>query len=110
MKDIGERRCASCDEQAGTSDQWVFELPGNFFIRIDRPELNNFLQAPLARAAGGVESCRQAVFTDTEDPDYRRIVRSFASLQQKLQRRPRVDMAPAPEGACPDRVAIDDRP
>jgi len=110
MKDVGQRRCASCHEQAGTNDQWVFELPGNFFIRIDRPELNNFLQAPLARVAGGTETCGQPVFADTEDSDYRRIVQSFAVLQRKLQRRPRVDMMPASAPACPDRVVADDRP
>ena len=110
MKDIGQRRCASCHEKAGADDNWVFALPGNFFIRIERPELNNFLQAPLARAAGGTEKCGPVVFAKAEDPDYQRIVRSFASLQQKLQRRPRVDMVPESAVACPDYVAAETRP
>ncbi len=92
MNDIGQRRCASCHKQAGKNDQWVFELPGNFYIRIDNPKQNNFLCAPLAKTADGTERCGQAVFTDTDDADYQRIIQSFDALAQKLQQRPRVDM------------------
>jgi hypothetical protein len=110
MNDVGQRRCASCHDKAGADDNWVFALPGNFFIRIERPELNNFLQAPLARAAGGTEKCGQVVFADADDPDYQRIVQSFATLQRRLQQRPRVDMMPKAEAACSDQVAADYRP
>jgi mono/diheme cytochrome c family protein len=104
MKDVGQRRCASCHTDAGKGDQWFFELPGSFFVRIERAELNNFLRAPLARDAGGTERCGQPVFTHKDDPDYRRIVQSFSALEQKLQRRPRIDMVQGPEAASVSSV------
>jgi mono/diheme cytochrome c family protein len=105
MKDVGKRRCAACHEKAATEDNWVFNLPDSFFIRIDTPELNSFLRAPLARTAGGTEKCGQAVFANTQDHDYRRILQSFAGLQQRLRRRPRVDMVPETDFSGPDQVA-----
>ena len=103
----GLRRCASCHEQAGKNDRWVFDLPDSFFIRIDRPQWNNFLRAPLALAVEGTEKCGQAVFANTQDRDYQRIVQSFAALQRKLQRRPRVDMLKDPDIECLDGVAVE---
>jgi hypothetical protein len=48
--------------------------------------------APLAKKAGGSEKCGQAVFQNTNDPDYGKIMTGFNNLQQKLQQRPRFDM------------------
>jgi len=102
VNDIGQRRCASCHEKAGTDDQWLFELPGNFFVRIERPELNNFLQAPLALAAGGKETCGEPIFTSTNDPDYQRVLKAFAALRERLKQRPRVDMLLTRRSLRPD--------
>ena len=103
MKDVGARRCASCHTKAGQDDNWIFTLPDNFYIRIDSPERNNFLQAPLARSAGGTQKCGQAVFADTDDEDYRRLLQCFAELHQQLRQNPRVDMLP-PEDLCTPRI------
>lgn len=102
MKDVGARRCAACHEKAGTDENWVFGLPNSFYVRIDSPELNSFLRAPLARAGGGSQKCGAAVFADTDDPDYRRLLQSFTVLQEQLHRNPRVDMVPPgdPLSAC----------
>jgi hypothetical protein len=48
--------------------------------------------APLAKSAGGTEKCGQAVFKDTSDPDYEKIMTGFKDLQQKLNQKPRFDM------------------
>jgi len=106
MNDVGRRRCAACHEQAGKNDRWVFELPGNFFVRIDEPERNNFLLAPLAQTSGGTGRCSETVFADTDDRDYQRIIQSFGVLAQKLQKRPRVDMVPYPDTACSNDVVL----
>lgn len=106
MQDIGKRRCVSCHEKADKDANWVFSLPGNFFIRIDHPERNNFMRAPLAGAEGGTEKCSQVVFTDTQDPDYQRIIKSFTDLQRQLQERPRIDMVSSLEMACPPQETI----
>jgi hypothetical protein len=108
MKDLGERRCATCHEQAGVDEHWLYELPGSFFVRIERPERNAFLRAPLARAAGGTQRCGTAVFADTRDPDYQRVLGAFAALQRKLQETPRVDMVGSDAAAMPSGRATDD--
>jgi hypothetical protein len=44
------------------------------------------------KSAGGTGKCGQAVFQDTSDADYRKIMAAFEELHQKLQQRPRFDM------------------
>jgi len=92
MNDIGARRCAACHENAGQDENWVFSLPHCFYVRIDHPERNAFLAAPLAKTSGGREACGAPVFESAADPDYRRIIESFAALQAQLEERPRLDM------------------
>ena len=92
IKDVASRRCVSCHPGVQKDNNWVFKLKGNFYVRIDNPQWNNFLMAPLAKKAGGSEKCGQAVFKDTNDPDYAKIMAGFEKLQQKLQQRPRFDM------------------
>ncbi|MGL6193814.1 MAG: hypothetical protein ACRC2T_03220, partial [Thermoguttaceae bacterium] len=56
--------------------------------------------APLAKSAGGSEKCGKAVFADTNDPDYKKILAVFAPVQKQLQETPRIDMPggkPAPD-------------
>ncbi|MCF7957134.1 MAG: discoidin domain-containing protein [Phycisphaerae bacterium] len=92
IKEVASRRCASCHENSGQDENWVFKQKDNFYIRLDNPQWNNFLMAPLAKSAGGSEKCGQAVFQDTHDPDYRKIMARFDALQKKLEQRPRFDM------------------
>ena len=92
IKEIASRRCVSCHEDSDKDDKWVFKLKDNFYIRIDNPQWNNFLMAPLAKNAGGTEKCGAVVFEDTNDADYRKIITAFDELHQKLEQRPRFDM------------------
>jgi len=88
--DVAKRRCVSCHK--GMND--VFRAPGaeKFFVRLDRPERNAFMAAPLAKSAGGTERCGKAVFADTDDPDYRKLLEAFGETHQMLDERPRMDM------------------
>lgn len=92
IKDVASRRCVSCHKDAVKDNEWVYKLKDNFFIRLDNPHLNNFLKAPLAKKTGGTQKCGQAVFKDTKDPDYRKIMTGFDNLHKKLQKKPRFDM------------------
>jgi len=92
IKEIASRRCVSCHENSNKDDNWVFTLKDNFYLRIDNPQWNNFLMAPLAKSAGGTEKCGQIIFKDANDPDYKKIIASFDQLEQKLKQRPRFDM------------------
>jgi hypothetical protein len=74
-------------------------VPRDYWLRIERPELNSFLLAPLSKAAGGTEACGKAVFESTDDPDYRAILRTFDSLNELLRITPRVDMRDWSEAA-----------
>jgi len=94
--DVARRRCASC--HSGLRD--VFRAPGpnSFFVRIDHPERNGFLAAPLAEDIGGKGRCREVVFADTSDPDYRKLLGLFEETRRMLEKRPRMDMLEAAQG------------
>ncbi len=97
LEDVGKRRCAEC--HAGGA------FPRREWIRVTAPELNTFLLAPLARAAGGTERCGRPVFADRADPDYAAILAELKPLEDGLKTLPRTDMPgakPAPE-VCRDR-------
>jgi len=85
LADVAKRRCADC-HQGG-------KVPRKFYTRIENPQLNSFLLAPLARSAGGAEACGKAIFADASDPDYQAILRTFAPIRDLLKQNPRTDMA-----------------
>ena len=84
LASVAAKRCAECHKEA--------KIPRQFWTRITHPNLNSFLLAPLAKAAGGTEACGQAVFTGTEDPDYQAILKTFDPALLALQQTPRTDM------------------
>jgi hypothetical protein len=82
---VGERR-------VNTSRHILFNL--------SRPERSVFLLAPLARASGGWELCRDPntrkptpVFKTTNDPDYQKLLAMCVAGKQYLERVTRFDMA-----------------
>jgi hypothetical protein len=90
LRDVWRRRCSSCH---------VSGLPSCGFVRITEPELNDFLLAPLAKEAGGRQSCGEPVFASKNDPDYQALLKLFEPLREMLRQRPRMDMPgaqPAP--------------
>ena len=96
LKAVAARRCAECHAQGVPRHEWT---------RVTEPELNPFLLAPLARAAGGTQRCGRAVFADTGDPDYQAILATLTPLEEGLRSHPRTDMpgaVPAPD-VCRDR-------
>ncbi|MHC4569429.1 MAG: HzsA-related protein [Planctomycetota bacterium] len=96
LSDVGKRRCGQCHDKG--------EIPRRVWTRVTEPELNNFLLAPLAKAAGGSEKCRTAVFADAADPDYQAILATFETTTAMLKQTPRMDMPggrPAPD-VCRD--------
>jgi hypothetical protein len=92
LQRVAERRCASCH---GKDDKGLVRLPRKIWLRVDNPALNSFLQAPLAKSAGGTEACGTVVFASHDDPDYQEILATFAPLEQLLEETPRIDMAAA---------------
>ena len=108
LNEVGQRRCAECHAQGNAERRnWTYRTQNQFqypqedvdgivprrtWVRITDPELNPFLLAPLAKSAGGTEQCGKAVFADTNDPDYRKILDTFTSLVDSLATQPRIDM------------------
>lgn len=90
LADVADRRCNSCHNEG---------LPRKHYTRILEPEENSFLFAPLAKAAGGMETCGKAVFASKDDPDYRRILEAFEPIRQQVEQRPRMDM-PGAHSSC----------
>jgi hypothetical protein len=102
LADVAARRCVSCH----ADDQGEPAVPRTFFLRVTRPELNDFLLAPLARSAGGTEACGRAVFASKQDPDYQAIITTFKPIHDLLAENPREDMVcdpePGPSRRCDD--------
>ena len=82
FSEVESRRCLSCHEN-GVQRKW--------YLRIEKPELNNFMLAPLAKSAGGTEACGKVVFQSTSDPDYKTIMSAFDQVHKLLETRPRLD-------------------
>ena len=93
LADVAARRCNACHQK----------IPRREWTRITRPELNNFLLAPLARSAGGTQSCGSAVFARRDDPDYRAILATFRPILEALAANPRMDMPGAVPSASVSR-------
>ncbi|MFH1920363.1 MAG: hypothetical protein ABIP48_10825, partial [Planctomycetota bacterium] len=84
LAEVAARRCAACHSEGKT--------PRRPWTRITEPETNSFLMAPLAKAAGGRQSCGEPVFASKDDPDYRAILATFEPVREQLTHTPRTDM------------------
>ncbi len=84
LADVAKRRCAECHNGG--------KIPRREWVRITEPEMNPFLVAPLALAAGGSEKCGKAIFTDRKDPDFQAILAVFKPIEELLKQNPRMDM------------------
>ncbi len=92
LNKVAAARCAGCHEKG---------VPRDFYTRIEQPELNRFLLAPLAKSAGGTARCGAAVFADRNDPDYQAILKTFAPVAAQLAESPRDDLVAATRGGSP---------
>ena len=88
LQDVAKRRCATC--HAGG------KIPRSFYTRVTRVADNDFLLAPLAKSAGGTETCGTAVFKDRNDADYKAIRAVFGPITDMLENKPRMDMPGGP--------------
>ena len=52
------------------------------------PEDSAILLAPLAKSAGGYQSCGEPVFADKDDPDYKKMLAAIQAGQQKFAEHP----------------------
>jgi len=97
MKD----RCGEChgrevNDQHGR--RYVFDFPhaggerAEPVSNLTRPEKSYVLLAPLAKEAGGLALCKQAVFKSTEDPVYQAILASIRNAQNCLNQGKRFDL------------------
>jgi len=89
---VARERCISCHPQAGEN---FFAYPANFALRIDNPQFNPFLMAPLPVSEGGSGKCEGEVFKNTSDPDYHKLMDSFRQVKDMLDENPRMDMTSA---------------
>ena len=65
--------------------------PHQSLCNLTRPEKSLLLQAPLAKAAGGLGPCG-AVFADKDDADYREILAAIVDASARLDQHKRFDM------------------
>jgi len=81
LENVRRKRCAKCHKS----------IPRKFYTRITNIEDNNFLLAPLAKAAGGTEACKKAIFKSKDDPDYQAILKTFEPTTELMKSKPRLD-------------------
>lgn len=81
---VHARRCTNC-HAAG-------EVTRLDWIDLRRPSESRFLAAPLAKEASGWGKCREPVYRDANDPDYRAVRALIEAAVQKAWQRPRRDL------------------
>ena len=59
---------------------------------LTRPDKSILLQAPLAKSAGGLQRCGEAVFSDRSDEDYRAMLAAIEAAGARLAVEKRFDM------------------
>ena len=84
LADVAKRRCATCHKGG--------KIPRKVWLRVTNPHLNDFLVAPLSRAGGGRQACGKGIFETPDDPDYRKILKTFEPLRKQMAATPRMDM------------------
>jgi len=57
-------------------------------VNLTRPQFSSVLMAPLARKAGGRESC-PGVFKTKNDPDYKRLLKALTQAKARMDATPR---------------------
>ncbi len=95
------QRCGGCHTRAIATENGprkVVVFPGPAGVRaetvmnLSRPEKSYALLAPLAKEAGGLGLCREAVFKDTKDPLYQAMLAGIRDAHNRLMAGKRFDM------------------
>jgi hypothetical protein len=94
-------RCGKCHGREETNERgkhMVLDFPRAGGIRsepvqnLSRPEKSYILLAPLAKEAGGLGLCAEAVFKDKDDPLYRATLAALRDAHERLMEDKRFDM------------------
>ncbi|HUT34459.1 MAG TPA: discoidin domain-containing protein [Planctomycetota bacterium] len=81
---VHAKRCAGCHNPADVSRlDWV---------SLRDPRRSLFLDAPLAKEAGGLAKCKQPTYKDPADPDYQALLGQLEAALQKAWASPRRDL------------------
>ena len=114
-----KKRCAACHSTPGNlgnsapirfhnkadpRNRRAGRFGRHIIFNLTRPEKSLYLKAPLAKEAGGLGLCTnavgKAVFASTDDPDYKTLLALVADAKSILDADPRFDMpkfSPNPE-------------
>ena len=87
--DRGVERPVAIHERVVIPDDPLTRYSNHILLNFSRPHLSSLLLGPLAAEAGGYQSCGAAVFADTDDPDYRRLLAAIERGKEQLEARPR---------------------
>jgi hypothetical protein len=95
------KRCGEChareiEDRHGKRTELFFPggsagRPG-MLANISRPEKSIMIRGPLAKAAGGLGSCKKDVFAGTDDPLYQKMLAALRHAHDRLQQEKRFDM------------------
>ncbi len=95
------KRCGGCHVQEindRNGKRKVLAINGGWgrslepLSNLSRPEKSYLLRAPLAKKAGGLGLCKEAVFQDTQDPLYQQTLTAIRDAHNRLMQGKRFDM------------------
>lgn len=88
IESIHARRCGQCHAPG--------DITRPYWVDLHAPEKSLFLSAPLAKSAGGSQTCGTAVYPDRSDTDYANIAQLVAQAVERAWREPRRDLRALP--------------
>jgi len=81
---VHTKRCGACHKAT--------EVSRADWISLREPRRSLFLTAPLAKQAGGTGRCKDTIYKDENDPDYRTVLRVVEAAVRRAWERPRRDV------------------
>ena len=105
-----ERRCSSCHAGqmalplspshsvgqppwvAMTEDDIRRRFSRHLLYNLTRPDKSLILLAPLSKEGGGLGACGTAIFADSDDQDYQKVLAAIGLAELRLQKIKRFDM------------------
>ncbi|MBN2137096.1 MAG: hypothetical protein JW720_04765 [Sedimentisphaerales bacterium] len=107
LHSVYRRRCSSCHGDFYTQNKGDHHT----WINLTHPAWSRLLNAPLPKAAGGLELCapkegrKPLLFTAKTDPDYETMLAAIRQGKEELYAKPRMDMPGAKPVPYPKNYA-----
>jgi hypothetical protein len=98
MEEAIARRCSGCHTEDRTVPHTISHQTRRYgpswAFNLSYPEKSRIFNGPLAKAAGGLQRCKEVVFADKNDPDYLTILAGIERARQYILSGTRPNITP----------------